>query len=80
MIEFRRTADKIDFNGVDTLIFTSKQPVVTADSLDRRWREFDSIAIGGATKAKIEEFGGRVIFSPKNFYGETLAKGYLREI
>ncbi len=77
MIEFRRIADKIDFNGVDTLIFTSKQAVLTADSIDRRWREFDSIAIGGATKAKIEELGGRVIFSPKNFYGETLAKDIL---
>ncbi len=77
MIEFRRIADKIDFNGVDTLIFTSKQAIVTADSIDRRWREFDSIAIGGATKAKIEELGGRVIFSPKNFYGETLAKDIL---
>jgi len=37
----------------------------------------DSIAIGGATKAKIEEFGGRVIFSPKKFYGKTLAKDIL---
>jgi uroporphyrinogen-III synthase len=77
MIEFRRIADKIDFNGVDTLIFTSKQAVVTADSIDRGWREFDSIAIGGATKANIEELGGRVIFSPKNFYGKTLAKDIL---
>jgi len=44
------------------LIFTSKQAVVTVNEIDRRWREFDSVAIGGATKAKIEELGGRVIF------------------
>ena len=77
MIEFKRVANKIDFRGVDTLMFTSKQAVVSASSIDKRWREFDSIAIGGATKAKIEELGGRVIFSPKNFYGETLAKDIL---
>jgi len=77
MIEFKRVADTIDFNGVDTLMFTSKQAVVSANSIDKRWREFDSVAIGGATKAKIEELGGRVIFSPKNFYGESLAKDIL---
>jgi len=77
MIEFKRVADTIDFSGVDTLMFTSKQAVVSANSIDKRWREFDSVAIGGATKAKIEELGGRVIFSPKNFYGESLAKDIL---
>jgi len=77
MIEFKIVANSIDFSGVDTLMFTSKQAVVSANSIDKRWKEFDSVAIGGATKAKIEELGGRVIFSPKNFYGESLAKDIL---
>jgi len=79
MIEFKRVANSIDFNGIDTLMFTSKQAVVTANSIDKHWRDFKSIAIGDATRAKIEELGGRVIFSPKNFYGETLARDILEK-
>ena len=78
MIEFERVADSIDFNGVDTLMFTSKQAVKTANIIDKRWREFESIAIGPATKKAILEFGGRVLFQPKEFYGKELAKDILK--
>ncbi len=74
MISFELVADKIDFSSCDTLMFTSKQAVVSANSIDERWREFPCIAIGGATKNKIEELGGKVIYHPKKFYGEALAK------
>ena len=74
MIEFSLVTDRIDFSRCDTLMFTSKQAVVSADTLDKRWRAFPSIAIGGATKEKIEALGGRVIYHPKAFYGEALAK------
>jgi uroporphyrinogen-III synthase len=78
MIEFKRVADSIDFDGVDTLMFTSKQAVKVANSITKRWREFDSIAIGPATKKAILELGGRVIFQPKNFYGKELASDILK--
>jgi uroporphyrinogen-III synthase len=74
MIEFKRVVDSIDFSSCDTLMFTSKQAVVTADSIDKSWRDIPSIAVGVATKAKIESFGAEVIYHPKEFYGEELAK------
>ena len=74
MIGFERIADKIDFSDCDTLMFTSKQAVVTADEIDPGWKRFSSIAIGPATKKQIEKLGGKVIFHPDNFYGKELAK------
>jgi uroporphyrinogen-III synthase len=73
MISFEIVASSIDFSSCDTLMFTSKQAVVSAETIDKRWKEYPSIAIGGATKNKIEELGGEVIYYPKNFYGEVLA-------
>ena len=74
MISFRLVSDVIDFSNCDTLMFTSKQAVVSADTIDKKWKEFPCVAIGGATKSKIEELGGKVIYHPKEFYGEALAK------
>ncbi len=72
MIRFEITAKEIDFSNIDTLMFTSKQAVVSANNIDENWKNYPSIAIGGATKAKIEELGGEVIFYPKKFYGKEL--------
>ncbi len=74
MISFTIVADTIDFSNCDTLMFTSKQAVVSADSIDKNWKNYPCVAIGGATKSKIEELGGEVIYYPKEFYGEALAK------
>ena len=74
MISFDIVADWIDFRGIDTLMFTSKQAVVSAERIDKSWKTYPSVAIGGATKKKIEELGGEVIYSPKKFYGKTLAE------
>jgi len=65
MISFELVAKEIDFSSCDTLMFTSKQAVVSTNAIDKRWREYPCIAIGGATKKKIEELGGRVIYAPK---------------
>lgn len=73
MISFKQTADGIDFSNSNTLIFTSKQAVVTANSIDKSWQKYPSIAIGGATKNKINELGGEVIYHPKEFYGKNLS-------
>lgn len=74
MIGFRQLVDSIDFSTCDTLMFTSKQAVVTADTIDKNWKKILSIAVGSATKKQIEALGGEVIFYPKNFYGEELAQ------
>ena len=74
MISFKIVKESIDFSHCDTLMFTSKQAVVSADVIDKNWKNYPCIAIGGATKKKIEELGGEVIYYPKEFYGEVLAK------
>jgi len=73
MIDFAITAKSIDFSHSDTLIFTSKQAVITADKIDASWKNYPCVAIGPATKKQIEDLGGEVIYHPKSFYGETLS-------
>jgi len=73
MIDFAITAESIDFSHSDTLMFTSKQAVVTADKIDLSWKNYPCVAIGPATKKQIEDLGGRVIYHPKSFYGDTLS-------
>ena len=74
MIRFETVAKKIDFSECDTLMFTSKQAVKTADEIDPAWKHYPCIAIGGATKKQIEALGGEVIYYPKHFYGKSLAE------
>jgi len=74
MIAFTTTADHLDLSSCDTLMFTSKQAVKVADALDRNWKKYPCVAIGGATKKQIEDLGGKVIYYPKDFYGETLSR------
>ncbi|AKF24413.1 uroporphyrinogen-III synthase [Sulfurovum lithotrophicum] len=74
MIHFSTVADRLELEGCDTLMFTSKQAVVTADRIDTGWKEYPSIAIGAATKKQIEDLGGKVIYYPQSYYGETLSR------
>lgn len=74
MIAFQTIADTIEFSACDTLMFTSKQAVITANEIDPHWRNIPTIAIGSATKRQIEKLGGEVIYQPKNFYGQSLAE------
>ena len=73
MITFSLTAEHIDFTGSDTLMFSSKQAVRSAEAIDPRWKEYPCIAIGAATKKQIESLGGRVIHHPRDFYADALA-------
>ena len=73
MITFSMTVKSIDFTKSDTLLFTSKQAVITANNIDENWKKYPCIAIGPATKKQIESLGGKVIYTPKDFYGESLS-------
>jgi len=73
MITFSIIAKTIDFSSCDTLMFTSKQAVITANKIDKNWKKIPCIAIGRATKKQIEDLGGKVIYFPENFYGKTLS-------
>ncbi len=77
MIDFRLTASAIDYQGCDTLMFTSKQAVVSAAQIDPAWTRFPAVAIGTATARKIEALGGTVLYHPASFYGRELAHDVL---
>lgn len=74
MISFSLVTDKIDFEGCDIVLFTSKQAVKSAEAVDQGWKKYPTVAIGPATKKQIEALGGSVIYHPSSFYGETLSQ------
>ena len=74
MITFESSTKRIDFSTCDTLMFTSKEAVNRAESINPEWKNIPAIAVGSATKKEIETLGGNVIFHPENFYGEQLAE------
>jgi len=77
MIDFRLLVSSIDYQGCDTLMFTSKQAVESAEQIDPEWKRLPTIAIGAATARKIEALGGTVLYHPASFYGEALAADVL---
>ena len=74
MITFSLCEQSIEFEGVDLLMFTSKQAVVSIEALNPRWKEIPTLAIGEATASKIEALGGTVAYQPKSFYAQNLAQ------
>ncbi|MBL0721883.1 MAG: uroporphyrinogen-III synthase [Sulfurovum sp.] len=74
IIKFSEIYKDIDFSICDTLMFTSKQAVITVNNIDKKWKSIPAIAIGKATKNQIDKLGGEVIYQPHHFYGEELSK------
>jgi len=74
MIEFETVATKINFENIDLLLFTSKQAVITVDSINKEWRKIPSIAIGSGMRDGIVSAGGNAIFTSSKFYGNDLAQ------
>ena len=74
MIYFSLLDVQIDFSACDTLMFSSKQAVKSAELLNPAWKNFPCLAIGKATANTIESLGGKVIYQPKTFYAVTLAE------
>lgn len=74
MIDFVLLDMTLDLSGCDTLMFTSKQAVKSAEVLNPKWKDLPCLAIGSATAKEIESLGGKVIYQPKSFYGETLSQ------
>jgi len=74
MIHFALLSSTIDFSRCDTLMFTSKQAVRSAETLNPEWKKYPCLAIGSATAKEIESLGGKVVYQPKSFYGETLSQ------
>ncbi len=74
MIRFSLLPSTIDLSTCDTLLFTSKQAVKSAEALNPEWKKYPCLAIGSATAKEIESLGGKVIYQPKSFYAETLSQ------
>lgn len=74
MIDFTLLDMTLDLSGCDTLMFTSKQAVKSAEALNPEWKKLPCLAIGAATAKMIESLGGKVMYQPKSFYGETLSQ------
>ena len=79
MITFNTTTDTIDLSTCDTLMFTSKQAVKSAEILNRSWKKIPCLAIGSATAKQIVALGGTVIYQPKYFYGQTLSQDIIEK-
>ena len=78
MIHFEIVADRLEYQGCDTLMFTSKQAVLSAEAIDPGWKRLPALAIGPATARQIESLGGKVLHRPEHFYGEVLAEDLRR--
>lgn len=79
MIDFTLLDVKIDFTRYDILMFTSKQAVKSVEMLNKKWKDIPCFAIGSATAREIENLGGKVVYKPEFFYGETLSKDIIQK-
>ena len=79
MITFTTVAEMIDLSACDTLMFTSKQAVQTANRLNASWKTIPCLAIGSATAKQITDLGGTVMYQPNSFYGERLSQDIIEK-
>ena len=79
MIQFNLVAEKIDLSSCDTLMFTSKQAVISAEHINPKWKDIPCLAIGSATAKQIEKLGGKVLYQPASFYGESLGQDIIKK-
>ena len=74
VIKINFLAPQISFDGVDFLIFTSKNGVRAIDKITDEWKKIPSLAIGKATANEIKQRGGILEYTAKSSYGEDFAK------
>ena len=77
MINFSLIEQVLEFDTCDTLMFTSKEAVKSAEALNPKWKNMPCLAIGAATAKTIESLGGIVLYQPNSFYGKSLSKEIL---
>ena len=77
MIDFSLIEQDLKFDTCDTLMFTSKQAVKSAEALNPKWKSIPCLAIGTSTAKTIESLGGTVLYQPSSFYGKTLSEAIL---
>jgi len=78
MISFTLVESSIDLSSINMLLFTSKQAVVSIDEISSDWKKIPAVAVGKATKKKILELGGEVVYTSTTAYGKDLADDLLK--
>ncbi len=73
MLQFELTTNTFECEDIDLLLFTSKQAVRSAESINKKWKTIPTIAIGEATKNEIQKYGGTVAYVASESYGINLA-------
>lgn len=69
----------ISFNGIDYLLFTSKNGVRAVNKLTDKWKNIPSLAIGKATAKEIEKLGGKLEYIAKSAYGDEFANEIIQK-
>jgi uroporphyrinogen-III synthase len=72
-IEIEYLSPKVELEGVDLLLFTSKNGVRGLARLGVQWQGIPAVVVGEGTKREVERFGGRVVGVGKG-YGVTLVQ------
>ncbi len=68
----------VSFEGVDFLLFTSKNGVRAIDNITNEWKKIPSLAIGKATANEIKKRGGILEYVAKSSYGEDFAREIIK--
>ncbi len=79
MIRFSLIAEQVDLSACDVIMFTSKQAVKSAEEINPAWKDIPCLAIGSATAKQIESLGGKVLYQPTSFYGQTLSQDIIEK-
>ncbi|WP_263831861.1 uroporphyrinogen-III synthase [Sulfurospirillum oryzae] len=68
---------KLDLEGFDAIIFTSKNSVKALEQSGTAWKDKEAYAIGEGTASFIERGGGNVVFTCKDSYGDVFAQALI---
>ena len=74
VIKINFLSPPFSFEGIDYLLFTSKNGVRGINKLTDEWKNYPSFAIGKATAKEIEKLGGKIEYIAKSSYGDEFAK------
>ena len=74
VIKIEFLSPSFSFEGVDYLLFTSKNGVRAVNTLIEKWKEYPAFAIGKSTADEIKKLGGNVEYIAKSSYGDEFAK------
>lgn len=70
----------VDLSKYDALIFTSKNAVLSIDSMNKQWKEIPSYSISEQTAKLIKDLKGNLTFSGKEKHGDEFAYELIKKL